>query len=134
MITPDLNKGAFAFSRREWLAAIGAAAALNLSRDARPCFACDAPPAAPAGPANRYKIAACDWMMLKRQKLGAIQLAKDVGLDGVEVDIGGLGDRPAFDNKLRDPNVRRQFLDAAKSAGIEFCSLAMSAFYAQSFP
>jgi sugar phosphate isomerase/epimerase len=72
--------------------------------------------------------------MLKRQRLGAISLAKEVGLDGVEVDMGGLGDRPTFDNKLADAEVRRQFLDAAREHGVEICSLAMSGFYAQSFP
>lgn len=48
--------------------------------------------------------------------------------------MGGLGDRPTFDNKLTDPQVRQQFVDACRKHGIEICSLAMSAFYAQSFP
>ena len=39
---------------------------------------------------QRYKIAVCDWMILKRQKLGAFQLTKDIGADGVEVDMGSL--------------------------------------------
>ena len=34
----------------------------------------------------RYRIAACDWMMLKRQKLGEFKLAHELGADGVEVD------------------------------------------------
>jgi L-ribulose-5-phosphate 3-epimerase len=87
-----------------------------------------------ADPKPRYRIAACDWMMLKRQKLGALQLAHDIGADGVEVDMGGLGDRPTFDNKLTDPAVRQQFLDASRELGVEICSIAMSGFYAQSFP
>src|SRR5436190_8540330 len=57
--------------------------------------------------AQRYKVAACDWMLLKRQKLGALQLAKDCGLDGVEVDMGSLGQREDMDNHLRDPGVRQ---------------------------
>ena len=72
-------------------------------------------------------------MLLKRQKLGAFALARDCELDGVEVDLGGLGDRPDFDNKLRDPAVRRQFLDASRETGVAICSLAMSAFYGRSF-
>src|SRR3954454_18884080 len=86
-----------------------------------------------ARPSHRYKVAACDWMLLKRQKLGAFQLSKDCGMDGVEVDMGSLGQRPDFENKLVDPSVRRQFLEASSSTGVEICSLAMSAFYAQSF-
>ncbi|MEY3577156.1 MAG: hypothetical protein RL394_739, partial [Bacteroidota bacterium] len=47
---------------------------------------------------QRYNIAAVDLMMLKRQKVGAIQLASQVGVQGLEVDMGGLGNRPTFDN------------------------------------
>ena len=86
---------------------------------------------APAG--QRYRIAVCDWMLLKRQKLGAFALAHEIGADGVEVDMGGLGDRPTFDNALGDAGVRRQFLEKAKELGLGVSSLAMSGFYAQSF-
>lgn len=82
---------------------------------------------------QRYKIAVCDWMILKRQKLGAFQLTRDIGADGVEVDMGGLGNRPTFDNQLADPAVRRQFQVTARALNLSICSLAMSGFYAQSF-
>lgn len=81
----------------------------------------------------RYRIAVCDWMILKRQKLGAFQLTKDIGADGVEVDMGGLGNRPTFDSKLGDPAVRQQFLSKAAELNIAISSIAMSGFYAQSF-
>lgn len=81
----------------------------------------------------RYRIAVCDWMILKRQKLGAFQLTKDIGADGVEVDMGGLGERETFDNALVDAAVRQQFLDKARELGLGISSLAMSGFYAQSF-
>ena len=80
------------------------------------------------------KIAVCDWMILKRQKAGAFRLAREIGADGVEIDMGGLGDRPTFDNKLWDPVTRREFLDESVRQGIEISSVAMSGFYAQSFP
>lgn len=83
---------------------------------------------------SRYLIGVCDWMILKRQKLGAFELTKEIGADGVEVDMGGLGDRKTFDNKLTDPAIRKKFLDEASSLNLKICSLAMSAFYAQSFP
>ena len=79
------------------------------------------------------KVGVCDWMMLKRQKLGALPLAREIGADGVEVDLGGLGQRETFDNRLLDPAVREQFLQTAQEQGVTICSLAMSAFYAQSF-
>ena len=82
---------------------------------------------------QRYRIAVCDWMILKRQKLGAFALAKEIGADGVEVDMGSLGDRPTFDSKLGDEAVRRQFLAQAGDLRLVVSSLAMSGFYAQSF-
>ncbi|WP_207492356.1 sugar phosphate isomerase/epimerase family protein [Aridibaculum aurantiacum] len=82
---------------------------------------------------ERYKVAVVDLMILKRQKLGAFQLAKEIGADGVEVDMGGLGNRPTFDNKLLTDTVRQQFLDKAKELGLEIPSLAMTGYYAQSF-
>ncbi len=81
----------------------------------------------------RYRVGVCDWMILKRQKLGAFQLAKDIGADGVEVDMGGLGSRPTFDSKLGDPAVREQFLTKASELGLGVSSIALSGFYAQSF-
>jgi len=90
-----------------------------------------APARAVAG--QRYKIGVCDWMILKRQQLGAFKWTDQIGADGVEVDMGSLGQRETFDNKLADPAVRRQFLDEARKFHLEICSLAMSGFYAQSF-
>lgn len=52
---------------------------------------------------QRYQIGVCDWMVLKRQKLGEFKLAQELGCDGIEMDMGGLGSRNSFDNKMRDP-------------------------------
>lgn len=81
---------------------------------------------------QQYRVAACDWMMLKRQKLGEFQLAHDIGADGVEVDMGPLGKREKFDNKLRDPHFQQLFRRTADSLGIAVPSIAMSGFFAQS--
>ena len=83
--------------------------------------------------AQQYRVAACDWMMLKRQKLGEFQLAKDIGADGAEVDMGPLGKRVLFDNKLREPEFQQKFRRTADSLGIQVPSIAMSGFFAQSF-
>lgn len=82
---------------------------------------------------QRYKVAVIDLMILKRQKLGAFQLTKDIGADGVEVDMGGLGNRPTFDNQLLIDSIRQQFLNKAKELNLEIPSLGMSGYYAQSF-
>ncbi|MBI5799899.1 MAG: sugar phosphate isomerase/epimerase [Verrucomicrobia bacterium] len=87
----------------------------------------------PAAEPPRYRIAVCDWMILKRQKLGAFQLTKDIGADGVEVDMGSLGERETFENELAKPEVREQFLAKARELNLSISSLAMSGFYAQSF-
>jgi L-ribulose-5-phosphate 3-epimerase len=81
----------------------------------------------------RYKIGLIDLMLLKRQKLGAIALTKQIGADGVEVDMGGLGNRTTFDNQLLNDTIRQQFLNKAKEQGVEIYSLAMTGYYAQSF-
>ncbi len=80
-----------------------------------------------------YYIGVCDWMLLKRQKLGVFKLAAEIGADGVEIDMGPLGDRPTFDNKLLDPIVRNNFINEARKYNLKICSIAMSGFYSQSF-
>lgn len=80
---------------------------------------------------QRYHIGVCDWMMLKRQKLGAFALAREVGAEGVEMDMGPLGQRELFDNQLRDSIQCAKFLEASRENEIMVPSLAMSGFFAQ---
>lgn len=82
---------------------------------------------------KRYNVGVCDWMVLKRQKIGEFQLSKDLGCDGLEMDMGGLGRRDSFDNKMRQPEMARKFRHTADSLGIEVGAVAMSGFYGQSF-
>jgi sugar phosphate isomerase/epimerase len=89
--------------------------------------------AAEVKPKVKYRIAVCDWMILKRQKLGAFSLAKELNADGIELDMGSLGPRETFDSKLGDPVERQKFLDKSKELGVGISSIAMSGFYAQSF-
>jgi L-ribulose-5-phosphate 3-epimerase len=114
------------FSRRDFLSASALlAGGLLLPRWASAL--------APTKKKLTYKVAVVDLMILKRQKLGALQLTKDIGADGVEIDMGGLGQRETFDNQLANPEIRQQFIDKAKELNLEICSLAMTGFYAQSF-
>lgn len=87
----------------------------------------------PAESEPRYRIGVCDWMILKRQKLNAFPLAAEIGVDGVELDMGSLGDRETFDSQLDDPAQVAAFLAAAREHGLEIPTIAMSGFYAQSF-
>jgi len=82
---------------------------------------------------QQYKVGLIDLMLLKRQKVGAIALAKQLGADGVEIDMGGLGNRPTFDNQLLIDSIREKFIQTAKENNIEIFSVAMTGYYAQSF-
>ena len=80
-----------------------------------------------------YKIAVCDWMILKRQKIGVFQLANELGCNGIELDMGSLGTRDSFDNKLREQHFQQLFKQKSSEYNIEIASIAMSGFYGQSF-
>lgn len=81
---------------------------------------------------TQYRISVCDWMILKRQKLGAISLARQIGCNGLEIDMGPLGKRPTFENQLNDSATLLKFKREASEVGLKFSSVAMSGFYAQS--
>jgi sugar phosphate isomerase/epimerase len=69
---------------------------------------------------RRFKIGACDWSIRKSDHT-SFELARSIGLDGVQVDMG----RAANGMKLRQPDVQRAYVDAAKKAGVEIASLAL---------
>jgi sugar phosphate isomerase/epimerase len=119
--------------RRHFLTSAAAIAGAGWLGRTAPSWAQEARAPTSTASQQRYKIGVCDWMILKRQKLGAIALTKEIGADGVEVDMGSLGQRETFENALADPAIRQQFLNTARELGLEICSLAMSGFYAQSF-
>lgn len=120
-------------TRRRFLQASASLAVTSLIPPRSMSWADDVSALAASGSDQRYKIGVCDWMILKRQKLGAFQRTKEIGADGVEVDMGSLGKRDTFDSKLSDPTARQEFLDKARELNLEICSIAMSGFYAQSF-
>ena len=68
-----------------------------------------------------FKIGACDWSIGNRQDIGALELGKKIGLDGIQVSIGEPGHR--YD--LRKEEVRKEYAAAEKKHGISVCSLAM---------
>lgn len=70
---------------------------------------------------RRFKIGACDWSIGKMGSPGSFQLAKEIGLDGVQVSLGTAAD----DMKLRRADVQQEFKAAAKAAGVEIASLAI---------
>jgi sugar phosphate isomerase/epimerase len=71
--------------------------------------------------ARRFKIGACDWSIGKMDDPGAFEVARQIGLDGVQVSLG----TEANNMHLRLPEVQRKVKDAAKAAGLEVASLAI---------
>lgn len=70
---------------------------------------------------RRFKIGACDWSIGKLGSPASFEVARQVGLDGVQVSLGTAAD----DMKLRQPEVQQQFKDAARKAGVQIASLAI---------
>lgn len=105
-----------AVTRRDLLQAAAAGMAM-LAAGARPGEAEEQ--AAPAPPGLR--IGMCDWNLGQTGSIESIGLARQIGLDGVEVSINF----PGPGQQLRDPAVRREFLSAMEREGIVAPSVAL---------
>ena len=69
-----------------------------------------------------FKIGACDWTLGKRTDPASLEVAKRLGLDGCQVDLGsGEEDLPLF-----DPKLQAKFLAEAKKHNVEVASLALA--------
>jgi len=68
-----------------------------------------------------FKIGACDWSIGRGGRPNALELANQIGLDGVQVTFGAPGDE--YD--LRKEEVRREYLQEAEKHGVQIASLAM---------
>ncbi len=68
------------------------------------------------------RIGMTDWNLGKRGDITKIALAREIGLDGIQVSVTyPTDDTPT----LRDPKVQAQFKQAALENGIQICSLAI---------
>ncbi|MCL5098457.1 MAG: sugar phosphate isomerase/epimerase [Candidatus Omnitrophica bacterium] len=77
-------------------------------------------PLAAAPTSRRFKIGACQWS-LQRRDSSCMAIAKEIGLDGVQVTMGFSSDNL----KLRRAEIQRSYLDAARENGVEVASLAL---------
>ncbi len=101
-------------SRRHLLkSAAVTGAALAFSPALAPLFA--------APEKRRFKIGACEWS-LRKSDPSCMAIARDIGLDGVQVDLGS----PANDLHLRKPEVQQAYLKAARDHDVEIASLAIA--------
>jgi sugar phosphate isomerase/epimerase len=102
------------FTRRQMLRrSAQAAAALAFTPSLAPLFAASEQP--------RFKIGACDWSIGKMCDPAAFAVAKQIGLEGVQVSLG----TEANDMHLRKPEMQQAYRDAAKQAGLAIASLAI---------
>jgi len=72
-----------------------------------------------------FKIGVCDWTIGKRSDPAAFELAKRIGLDGIQVDFGGSNERTP---QVFDLELQRRYRDEAKKQGMEIASFAFGAF------
>lgn len=109
---PYLHSGSL--TRRQMLArSVQTAAALALSTRLAPLFA--------APGTRRFKLGACDWSIGKMCDPAAFEVAKQIGLDGVQVSFG----TEANGMHLRKPEMQQTYRDAVKRTGLEIGSLAI---------
>jgi sugar phosphate isomerase/epimerase len=126
-------------SRRRALALAGSAAVIGLSGKLSLAAGQTSAPASSAPVTatmrnKRFKVAGDDLFLNNRQKTKAFSIAQKAGLDGVAVDMGSMSGGKALTNRLRDPAVRQEFLDASRTTGVEISAMAFFALYAWVFP
>ncbi len=74
-----------------------------------------------ADPTRLFPVGACDWSLGKRRQLAALEVAKEIGLDGVQVSFGD----PGLPFDLRKAEVREEYRTASEKLGVRIASLAM---------
>jgi L-ribulose-5-phosphate 3-epimerase len=68
-----------------------------------------------------YPIGACDWSIGKTSDPDAFRLAREIGLDGIQVSLG-----TAKNNMhLRQPQIQQEFLAASRASGVRIGSMAI---------
>jgi L-ribulose-5-phosphate 3-epimerase len=83
-------------------------------------FSSRLPPLRAGAEKRWFKIGACDWC-LGRGDPSVFDVAREIGLDGVQVNMGSEGNNL----HVRRPEVQKAYLEAARSHGLEIGSLAM---------
>ena len=59
---------------------------------------------------KRFHIGACDWSLGKRADIAAFDIAKQIGLEGIMVDLGSLEN----DLPVRKASVQQDYLEASR--------------------
>ena len=75
--------------------------------------------AAPSG--RGFRIGAPEWS-LRKEDPSCFEVAREIGLDGVQVNLGNAGDHM----HLRQPAMQQAYLEAARQNGMAVASLALA--------
>lgn len=67
------------------------------------------------------KIGACDWSIGKTSNIEAFKVAKEIGLDGIQVSLGS----DANNMHMRETERQRAYLEESKNTGVKIASLAI---------
>ncbi len=70
---------------------------------------------------KHFRIGACDWSLGKSSDPAAFELAKQIGLDGIMVNMGS----EKNNLHLREKNVQQQWLAASRETGVKISSIAI---------
>lgn len=101
-------------TRRRMIAGSAAAAVVAAASPLAPLL---------AAPRSRwFKIGGCDWSLGKSSNPAAFDVAKQIGLDGVQVNMGTAKNGM----HLRRPEVQKEYREAARRTGLEIASLALA--------
>ena len=68
------------------------------------------------------RIGACDWSIGKSSDIGAFEIAKQIGLQGIQVNLGS----EKNDLHLRKPAAQKAYLEESKKTKIKIASLAIA--------
>jgi L-ribulose-5-phosphate 3-epimerase len=74
-------------------------------------------------PNMRFKIGACDWSIGQDSNVSVFELAKKIGLQGVQVNLGSLENNM----HLRQKSLQSAYKKASKETGVKIASLAIGA-------
>ncbi len=70
---------------------------------------------------KRFSIGACDWSIGMRGKVGAMSLARELGLDGAQISMGSV----ETDLHLRQPEMQSAYRHAAEASGVRVGGVAL---------
>lgn len=70
---------------------------------------------------HRFKIGACDWSLGKTADPSGLTMAKEIGLNGLQVSLGTLSNNM----HLRQASVQQQYKELSQSTGVTISSLGI---------